>query len=211
MAVAIANDTFVEGSDTTLTSHTPTGTNAGAGWATAAGGGTATVRAATDDVVDASGASGNRFRMTTDLGSAQMNVSAVITSTAAALAFPGVLFRVSSAGSGGEFTYDSGTRWYVFDGVTETTATEAWPGGAVTMLMQNRTGSQRAYVNGALKITVSADNLNTNQYGGLILGNFTGSAGQSSADDFLSSGFLTGPLIGGRLLRGGITAGTVLR
>lgn len=189
--MAIANDTFVEASDTSLVSHTPTGTDAGAGWA-ALTSAAATVRAATDDVIDNNGSEGNRFRMTTDLGSAVMDVQADITRTAASFVFPGVLFRISSDFvTFCEFTYDD-TRWYIYDGTNEVFLTESWPGGTVTMLAQSRTGSQKGYANGTLKVTISADQLNGNHYGGLILGNFSGGAGKSTADNYLSNSVAPG-------------------
>lgn len=187
--MAIANDTFVEGVDTALESHTPTGPNAGAGWV-ALGSGAATVRAVTDDAAEANAANGNRFRMTTDLGTSQMDVSGDFTAPSAANIFPGVLFRIKSDfTSWGEFIYEDG-QWKISDGTTTVTLTEAWPGGTVLMFAEIRTNIFKGKVNGVTKVTLNSDLLNTNTFAGIILGNFTsGATGQITIDNYYSESF----------------------
>lgn len=197
--MARANDTFVEGSDTALASHTPTGTDAGAGWSQI--GGAATVLAATDLVVDDNAANGNRARMTTDLGSAQMDVQADVSSVGGSFTFPGVMGRVNSAGTERwEFTYDfSGGRWQLADtpNTTTVTFTEAWPGGTNTMKIACRPSNQRGYVNGLEKCASTA-NTYAGQFGGIVPGNFNGTTRRHTIDNYVSSTW-TPPILGNAL------------
>lgn len=188
--MAKANDTFVEGSDTALTSHTPTGTDAGTGWDFAGAGDAALVRAATDDVRDDNTSQGSRFRMTDDLGDDEMDVQADVSFENAAIGdtlFAGPTGRhPSSAGNGSyEFDYD----WSVGVNGSWTlagdTLDEAWPGGTVTLKLTIRDNDQRGYADGVQKVSSTSNNGTGNTRGGLLLGNFTGNSSKRSvADNF---------------------------
>src|SRR3990167_10462731 len=108
--MAIAGDTFVEGADTALESHTPTGANAGTSWDVLVTGGNIDVIAASDNAQELSSGNGNRYRMTNDLGFDTMDVEASVAFiSAAALTFPGVVGRVPNSGTGTagvEFIFD---------------------------------------------------------------------------------------------------------
>lgn len=190
--MAIANDTFVEASDTALQSHTPTGTDAGAGWSAVSG--AALVRGATDDVIDNNVSNGNRYRMTTDLGSGAMIVQADFTSSGAAGNFlaPGVLFRMNSAGTQyGYFDYDfslgANGQYSLYDGTTTVFLDEVWGGGTKTFQVVVSYTTVTGYVNGVQKLQITSNVNPTNQFAGIQLLNFTGGAtGQITCDNFQS-------------------------
>lgn len=190
--MAIAADTFVEATDTDILSHTPTGPNAGAGWELGAASGSAIIDATDDKVIDTNGSNGNRFRMTTNLGSAQMDVQGDFTKIDTALRFNGFLIRITASGLGAEFTHDQG-RWIFYDGTSETTVTEDWPGGVVTMRAVIRTNNWVGKANGTTRITLASDVFNTQTYAGILLGNFTGTGSQIAMDNYYSEGFLGDP------------------
>src|SRR3990167_10046908 len=97
--MAIAGDTFVEGSDVDLSAHTPTGANAGTSWDVLISGGNIDVIAASDNAHDAASNNGNRYRMTNDLGFDEMDVQAdVAFISAGALTFPGGVGRGAGRG-----------------------------------------------------------------------------------------------------------------
>lgn len=189
--MTIANDTFVEGSDTPVTSHTPTGADAGTSWSALIG--SATVRGATDDLVDADGGASNALRMTNNLGvqhQVQIDMSFNAGVGAGALVFSGVMGRYSAAGLASYiFTYDWFTgKWILEDGVTSNELTEAYgtPTVVKTLKLDLLTNDQKAYVNGVLKCSLATDRNNTLENGGLKMGNFSGSAAQTVMDNYQS-------------------------
>lgn len=191
--MAVAWDDFTQGANALLENHTPTGTNAGAGWVVAVAGGSINDVAATGLITDVATGNGNRYRMTTDLKSDEMDVQLDVTvgaATAGVSALAGVGARMPSAGgSGVEFYYDwSISSWGLWDGTTTTTFAQAWPGGTVTVLFKVRSGRFEGYANGVLKISVATNGLAGNNYAGVLFPNFSGTAGQVKGDTFKATG-----------------------
>lgn len=199
-------DTFVEATtDTSLTSHTPTGSNPATAWVTCNAGVAATVIAATDDCRDNNTANGNRFKITDDLGTDEMDVQLDVSFTSAALTdllFAGPTGRHPNATSGTglgvyEFNYDwsrgtNGT-WSLGDQVVEDTLDEAYPGGSVTMLLQLRSSDVRGFAGGVEKVSLATDEGAGNQFAGAMLGNFEGNGSKRSRmDNFNASAAATG-------------------
>lgn len=187
--MAIANDTYVEGSDTTLTSHAPTGPNAGTSWVSIAG--SATVRAATDDIIDSNGSSGNKIRMTNDLGiQHRVQVDIWFGSGVGGFVFSGVAGRQDVLGTGSyEFTYSWFTgEWILEDGVTSTTLAESYGTDTTvrTMRLDLLTSDQRGFVDNVQKVALTTDTNNTLVNGGIVMGNFTGTAGWTFMDNYQS-------------------------
>lgn len=190
--MANAGDTFVEGSDTALASHVPTGPYAGSGWTVTLG--AINVIGATDLAQDNDTAGGNRGAMNTNIGTEDMdvtlNVSFSGTPVSGDFLAAGPCARLSSptdSSAIAEFTYDWGTSggsWLLGASVL----TEAWPGGTVTMLMQCRGPVIRAYANGVLKITNTQGLGRGNRFAGIALINFNGDAAKrSQGDNFMAS------------------------
>lgn len=189
--MAIAGDTFVEGSDTALASHTPTGANAGSGWTQASG--AIQVLGASDLAEDNNTGDGNRAGMNNNLGSDQMDVSLDVSFVNAVVAdglFCGPASRLSSPSSTAalyEFIFD----WAVGVNGSYTLGTdtldEAWPGGTVTMLLQTRTSDHRGFAGAVEKVSVTTDNGSGNFFSGMLAGNFTGTGTKRSrGDNFLA-------------------------
>jgi hypothetical protein len=175
--MAIAGDTFVEGTDTALSAHTPTGPNAGAGWSI--DGADPTVLAATDNVAD-EGA--GRANMTTDLGDDEMDVSVELTNATAADG-NAVLYgpRGRCTADPADVIYEAyynwiTNEWTLDDGLAPAsdTAAEAWPGGTVTMLLQIRNSDVRLFVNGTEKCSLTTNSGAGNTRSGLLFGAFSG-------------------------------------
>jgi hypothetical protein len=197
-----ASDTFVETSNTALTSHTPTGPNAGAGWAAGVGTGLY-VNGANDRVQDDGTVVGNRYRMTTSLGSDLQDVQADVTTAGTGGEFrsPGVCGRMPSGGGAGvDFVFDhsiSNGSWSLSDNVSvSTTTTEAWPGGTVKMrLYIPGNGNMYGYIDvGAgwvLKCTITSNAKSGNNYGGIALINFDGTPDTMSVDNYVSTDVVT--------------------
>ncbi len=192
--MATVADTFVETTDINLSSHTPTGPNAGTSWDVSSAGGNISVNAANDDARD-QGINGNRYRMTDDLGSDQMDVKADVTLLSGLSGlFPGVSGRVpnSGTGAGWEFVYDTGVGAWSLDDNSGNVATlsEAAPSGAKRYWLAIRTGEGKGYMDGVLKVTVNANSKSGNTRSGITLGNFSVSSVQTTLDNFEASSFV---------------------
>lgn len=196
--MTIAGDTFVEAGDTTLTSHTPSGANAGTSWAAIVAGSLATVIAASDDCLDNNLSSGNRFGIAPALATDEMDVQADFSLISSALnVFFGPTGRNATTASGWEFNHDTnfggggGGTWAISDGTTTVTLTEAWPGNPTSMKISCRATGQTGYVlSGGLwikKVSTTSNTKTGQKIAGLQLGNFSGTAtGRTSADNFMS-------------------------
>jgi hypothetical protein len=186
---ATASDTFVEGGgNVNLNAHTPTGPNAGTSWSALSG--QINVDATSDFAEDINSSAGNRYLMDNDLGFGASDTQAVFTSAGNANTAPGVIFGRSNVGGGNcEAGYDHSAGQWVVDGAsTASTATEAWPGGSVTMLVELRAASITLKIGGVTKVTHNGDSC-TGHYSGLRLLNFSGGAGEGmTADDYTSVG-----------------------
>lgn len=188
-----ANDTFTQASNVNLASHVPTGPNAGTGWVVQVAGGNIT-NLSTGVITDSSAFNGNRYKMNNDLGSDEMDIQADFTSsgTPGSFVFFGLIGRLpSGTGSSAiEGYYDHGlNQWILEDGTISASLNEAWPGGTVTMKLEVRSGTARLYANGILKVTLNTNKFAGQNYGGIFLGNFSGTAGRITADNYQSSGF----------------------
>ena len=190
----VANDDFTQGSNVTLVSHTPTGPGAGNGWIVQISGGNIT-DLSTGKITDSSGSNGNRYKMSNNLGSDQMNIQADFTSagSSGSPVFFGLIGRLSSAtgSSAIEGHYDhsvSGGSWIIGDGTTSASLAQAWPGGTVTMKLEVRSGVSNLYANGVLKVTLNTNKCTGQNYAGIFLGNFSGGAGKMTADNYQSTG-----------------------
>jgi len=180
-------DTFVEGTDSILELHTPTGPNAGTGWTVTNG--QIAVRAATDLAEDTDPNASNQYVMNDDLGTDEMDVQADFTEVLN-VGRRGVRARVSTADAQGwEFSWDTGSggRWLVSDGTASTTAADSWPGGAVTIKAEMRTGSGKLYANGVLKVTHSSNLLSGRTRAGITLLNFDLGGTAHQVDNFLAT------------------------
>lgn len=199
-----ANDTFVEAADTTLASHAPTGSGAGAGWDVLVSGASIKVIASTDLCQEQSNSNGNRYRMTSDLTSDAMDVQADISTTGAGTTFPGVAGRVPNSGTGAtgwEFIYDVASgKWNLSDGTTIVTLSESVPVGVKTYKLSCRASGQTGYVDGVQKCTTASNTKTGNTRGGILLGNFGGGAiNTMTLDNYQSAKVAAagwGPLLG---------------
>jgi len=208
----IANDTFVEGSDTALASHTPTGPNAGTSWSQISG--AVTVRGATDDCIDNSGGGGNRCRMTNDLGQ-QHRVQASVSFGAdysGSFVSGGVDGRIGSAGEFGyEFYYSwSDGKWILDSPTVSNTLTEAWgtPSTPQTLKLDIFNSNEKGYANGVQKVALTTNEVTGQHCGGMVFLNFTGGAGKIIIDNYQSETLAGGPLIdGGENTRGALIRG----
>lgn len=193
--MAIAGDTFVEGSDVDLSAHTPTGANAGTSWDVLISGGNIDVIAASDNAHDAASNNGNRYRMTNDLGFDEMDVQAdVAFISAGALTFPGVVGRVPNSGTGTagvEFIFDVSAGGWIIDDNSGTSEllSESTPVGAKVYKLTIRANDMRGMVDGVEKVSIASNAKTTNTRSGIILGNFAGGAvDRMSADNFIGTG-----------------------
>lgn len=194
--MAIANDTFVESSDTILTSHTPTGSNAGTSWAAMFGAGQVTILGGTGQATDTNSSNGNRSKMSPDLGYGEMDVSADFTTngTSGEFVFFGLIFRIKNDDTEyGEFrfTFGSGSpsRYELWNGTTQVMVDEAWGSGTKTFKVEVRNAGVTAFVNGSQKLQILAENIfPNNQMAGFFLGNFTGSTNRSTVANYQSQG-----------------------
>ena len=191
----VANDTFTQASNVTLASHIPTGAGAGTSWVAQIAGANVTNRS-TGVIADSTGSNGNRYKMNNNLGSSQMDVQADFTSSGSSgsFVFFGLLARLpaSTGTSTIEGSYDhavAGGSWVIGDGTSSASTAEAWPGGTVNMKLEIRTGVARLYANGVLKVTLNTNLFSGNNYAGIFLGNFSGTSGKITADNYQSSGF----------------------
>lgn len=192
--MAIAGDTFTDANGTSLVSHTPTGPNAGSGWGAF---GSSAAQIQSNAAQDSNSSSGNRFRMNNDLGSDEMDVEGVFTTPGGTFVFLGLMGRLQGSGTadGFEFTYDYAVGgWNLTDSGSNTdTLVEAWPGGAVTMKLEIRSGVAKGYVNGVEKVSISSSALAGRNYAGILLGNFDGSSPKATVDDFVATGIVAAP------------------
>jgi len=195
--MAQANDTFVTGSTVNLTSHSPTGTNPGTSWFVSISGGQINDVVTANNAQDATGGNGNRYTMSDDLGTDQLQVQADITATGANFLFPGVQAQMpASAGTTGiEFTFQfSGTtsgKWDLADGTTSSSLTDTWPGGTVTMKLVVVSGVATGYVNGVAKVTLNTTAKSGNNRCGIMAGNFTGASNLITMDNYQSQSVAT--------------------
>ena len=127
----VFNDTFTEGSDTALGSHTP---DVGTGWTVSVG--SIDVVASSDVARGTSTFSGHRAN-TDNLSVINYSVSLeVVTLPAGTYVFAGprARFGSSSATTGGlEFTYDRGIGGWTLD---DTTSSASWPGDGTYMMLE---------------------------------------------------------------------------
>jgi len=181
----IAHDTFVEASTIDLSSHTA---DVGGGWT--ASGGTIQVIAGAEVAEDQNSANGNRYNLTTSVGSGPIDVSiGLAVPSINANVFPGIGVRRStaSAANGYEFQYDFlNNQWKLSDGGVSTTATfpEAWDGTLRTFKVHAENGLVIGYVNGVEKCRLTSNVNPGSTFAGFLLGNFSGTAFRMQASNF---------------------------
>lgn len=183
--MAIANDTFVEGINTVLELHTPTGPNPGSAW-TSVGGAQAVIAAI--DKTRGTPVSGNRFQMDDDLEFDQMDVQIAIDFDVTVIPGDGVFGGPTGrhnttvpAVAAYEFSYN----WNV--GVTfgsfvlqdsggSDAFEEDWgvPTTSQLMLLQIRDNDHRGFADGIEKVSRVTNVGSGDQSGGQFLGSFTG-------------------------------------
>lgn len=199
--MTVKGDTFVESTDKALTSHTPTGANAGTSWVVQTGSGSATVRASTDDVSETNAGEGNRFRLSDDLGSDAQDVQGNVSVGGGSgdFIFPGIMARLpTGAGTTGiEFTYNQSNGVFeLSDGTTSATATAAKPtAGALWRLLIDGSGVMIGYVGGTEVVRLTSNLKSGNTRAGFMLGNFSGTSGQNVVDNFQASSVSSAQLI----------------
>jgi hypothetical protein len=178
----LAKDTFVEASTIDLSAHTA---DVGGGWTAAAG--AIQVIAGTGLAEDQNSSSGNRYNLTTGLGSGvPIEVSLNVTVTDLSTQFPGIAARRTSAASGGtgyEFRYLSG-QWNLTDQTTTVVLTEAWDGSLRTLKLHVEDNLVIGYVNGVEKCRMTNNVWPAGTFAGLLLANFSGTEFQLSAANF---------------------------
>jgi hypothetical protein len=177
----IVQDDFTVGSDTALTSHTPS--DVGTGYTMQVG--TMTVLAASDDVQADSALSGTRAGADDSVGSTDMKVEGdFVYGGLGTFKFFGVTGRKATAGgaAGVEFTWDKNTGAW---NLGTDSLTEAWPGGTVNMRLECIGGTCYGYVNDVLKVQDTI--AETGEYAGFLLGDFDDDGGGNGAtiDNFL--------------------------
>lgn len=171
-------DTFTEGSDTALASHS---LDSGEGWTAYVG--AMEVQASVGYVLADNASAGNRFRVDTALG-ARVIVEADVELQGGSFTFPGIMARATSASSGEmvEFLYDVGSGSWSLTEVDSTpavaqtdSAADTAPSGIVTMRLVIDGTSAIGYADGVQKVSLTLGDALTGQYVGLTLGNFDGS------------------------------------
>ena len=206
----IVQDAFTVGSDTALTSHTPT--DAGTGYTMQSG--TMTVQAASDDVIADSATTGHRAGADDSVGDTDMKVEGDFTFTAnGSLKFFGVAGRKATAGGSAnvELVYDHGVAAYTL-GTDSYSFT--WTGTAtVNLRLECIGGTCYGYVDDVLRVQDTIAESGT--YAGFVLGDFDDDGGGTGAtmDNFLVETVETvghGPLAGegGLAGPGGLAGGT---
>ena len=180
MAV-IVQDEFTVGSDTALTSHTPTTT--GSGYTMQVG--TMTVIAATDVVDNDSATSGARAGADDSVGSTDMKVSGdFVWGGSGTFKTFGLQGRKSTAGGAAlvEFLYDNNAGGYTLG--TDST-TESWPGGTVNLRLECIGGTCYGYADDVLKVQDTISESGT--YAGFALIDFDddGATNGATIDNFL--------------------------
>jgi hypothetical protein len=194
----VAADDFSEAADVILSSHQPTGANAGSGWVVHLADPNLFVNT-NGKVVENFSGNGSWYKMNNNLGSDQMDVEADFTSSANARedVYFGLLGRLpvsvdntNSVRTYYRYNYGGGDgAWVLEDGSSSATSYGSWPGGIVNMRLEIRTGSTKLYVNGVQKLSINNPQFSGQKYAGIIVGNTTGVSGKVNIDDYLSVGF----------------------
>lgn len=186
-------DTFVEGADTLLEAHTPTGPNPGASWSfqnAGDGGHQITVRGASDTAEDTAFDSSNQYILNSDLGSDLMEVTMDVVNLIAGGGCS-IRTRLDQAGFAGWVGgYDfAGGQWLLSDSVgPASTLVEAWPGGTVALRMQHLRNGARLFANGVLKLTFLSTDRAGNNFAGVELQNYTAGGPNHRVDNFQAIG-----------------------
>lgn len=205
MRAATIGDTFVESSDTVLTSHTATGPNGGFSW-TVTGGSSPTVIAATDDLDGAGSGTNHRVRAESDLSSAdhyaQFKVVAWESSTISSL---GPCVRYASAA---DTLYTcllrdrADDQYRLFKLVASSftqigsSVSEALPAEPVTAKLEIDGSTLTLYIDDVSKISETDSSITGNTRTGLLIGT------DATLDDFEAADLAAGDGGGNLLLLG---------
>ena len=184
----VGYDTFTEGANTALTSHTP---DVGAGWSVS--GSTWTVVALTDTLTKTTGAA-DRARKGDDIGSDQMDVTADMATVGTTGIQTGVCGRMTTADYVNQYeAYLAGDGLTVdlaLDKVVSGTRTSlgtfdlnALSLAVVSVKLEVRTAAKKVYAGGVERITTADNSLTGQQYAG-VTGN--GASATRNWDNFLS-------------------------
>jgi len=176
--IIVASDTFTEGTDTALASHTP---DVGTSWVVGSGTGSATVVAATDKAVAATNSNGNRHYISDSLGR-DIGVYAEGDFTRPASGstlFWGPTLRVVTA-TGLEKVYldfaTSTALYGVHNGTTKETVGGSWSAGVTKRMRVEITpsGVVRGFVDGSLVLTHTVPvSAGSDPNAGIVLGTFS--------------------------------------